>query len=433
MRHVDTLIFGAGLTGISTAYHMKGEDFLVIEKSDHYGGLCTSEHKKGFTFDQTGHWLHMRDERTKKLFRELFSDDFVEIVRKTFVFSHGTYTLYPFQANTYGLPPKVIKECILGFVKAQYENDKSRAKENFYEWCMAYLGEGISKHFMIPYNSKIYTVHPKDMASHWCDTYIPKPSLEEVVEGAVTAPERKFGYNASFTYPEKGGIGEMVKRLFERTEREKYLFETWPVEIDPDNKTVKLNTGEEISYNSLVSTIPLKVFLGLVSGKFKAKSREIAERLKIASVSYLNMAFKKELSHPAHWVYLPEEKYMPYRMGSFSNIYPEMAPSGKSSVYIEYTHQGEFNDSEKFIKESLNTLVDMKMIESHDDLDFADYRKIDYGYVIFHDEYFSDMEIVKEFARAEDINFIGRYGRWTYNAMENAIIDGLETAEKIKS
>ena len=47
-----------------------------------------------------------------------------------------------------------------------------RPQENFYEWCMAHLGEGISKHFMIPYNTKIYTVHPKDYASHWCDYYV---------------------------------------------------------------------------------------------------------------------------------------------------------------------------------------------------------------------------------------------------------------------
>ena len=131
MKNVKTLILGAGLSGLSAAYHLKGEDFLVIEKSDHVGGLCTSEHKDGFTFDQTGHWLHMRDERTKKLFDLLFGDEFVTIERKTFVFSHNVYTQYPFQSNTYGLPPHVIKECVVGFIKAHYENDKSKAARKF--------------------------------------------------------------------------------------------------------------------------------------------------------------------------------------------------------------------------------------------------------------------------------------------------------------
>ena len=134
MRKVETLILGAGLTGLSAAYHLKGHNFLVIEKNGYPGGLCTTEHKEGFLFDQTGHWLHMKDERTKALFKTLFNDEFVEIVRKTFVFSHNVYTQYPFQSNTYGLPADVIKECVIGFIKAHYENDKSKADENFYEW-----------------------------------------------------------------------------------------------------------------------------------------------------------------------------------------------------------------------------------------------------------------------------------------------------------
>ena len=45
-----TLILGAGLTGLSAAYHAKGKDFLVVEKSDHVGGICTSEKKKRLHF-----------------------------------------------------------------------------------------------------------------------------------------------------------------------------------------------------------------------------------------------------------------------------------------------------------------------------------------------------------------------------------------------
>jgi hypothetical protein len=74
---------------------------------------------------------------------------------------------------------------------------------------------------MIPYNSKIYTVHPKEYASHWCNHYIPIPTIEEIIEGAVTSPkQKKIGYNATFKYPKTGGIGELPKRLLEQTETE---------------------------------------------------------------------------------------------------------------------------------------------------------------------------------------------------------------------
>lgn len=432
MIEKEVLILGAGLSGISTAYHLGGRDHLVIEKNDHPGGLCTSEHKNGFTFDQTGHWLHLSKDPTKALFRSLFPDDAVSIERKTHIFSHGVYTLYPFQSNTYGLPPQVVKECLIGFVKALYTADKSKAKENFYEWCMAYLGEGISKHFMIPYNSKIYTVHPKDMASHWCDYYVPKPTLDEVIEGAVTAPERKVGYNAAFNYPKLGGIGELPKRFFAKTNAANYRFNTRPTAIDLDKKVVTLDSGEQVHYRHLVSSIPLRDFLNLVTGSFAPTAKMIAARMQIAAVSYLNIALKKSVGHRGHWFYIPEETFMPYRVGSFSNIHAPLAPQGSGSLYVEYTHQGSFTDTDKLTEESIRLIGAMGLIDDdEEDIDFIDHRRIDNGYVIFHREYFDDMKTILEYFGRTGVLPVGRYGKWTYNAMENAILDGKEAASTI--
>ncbi len=429
MRKIETVILGSGLAGLSAAYHLRGKEYVVIEKRKHPGGLCTTEKKDGFLFDQTGHWLHLSDKRTKELFELLFGNEFVEIIRKTYVFSHDTYTQYPFQSNTYGLPPDVIKECVLGFIKAYYEKDKSKASENFYEWCMAYLGEGISKHFMIPYNSKIYTVHPKEYASHWCDKYVPVPTLEQVIEGAVTSPQQKnIGYNATFKYPVENGIGELPKRLFDRCEKDKFMFGKYPVEIDTVNKIILLNDGETIKYSYLVSTIPLKDFLMLQKG---GELKELAKRLKIASVSYFNTAIKKKPGHTGHWFYIPEEKFMPYRIGSFSNIYSNMAPEGMGSFYIEFTHQGEFESENIFRAESIKMMKDMKLIENEDDILFMYYRIIENGYVIYHKEYFEDMDEVSKWSVKNEILLAGRYGKWVYAAMEDAIIDGMNAASRI--
>ncbi|MBP5405890.1 FAD-dependent oxidoreductase [bacterium] len=426
----NTLSLGAGLTGLSAAYHSKGRDFLVVEKSDHVGGICTSEHKNGFVFDQTGHWFHVKTSEVRSLMTRLFGQNTVEIERKTFVFSHNVFTQYPFQSNTFGLPPQVIKECVLGFVKAYYENDKSRAHENFYEWCMAYLGEGISRHFMIPYNTKIYTVHPKDYASHWCDYYVPKPTLEQVIEGAVTAPEQKnIGYNAKFFYPKENGIGELPERLFDRCEKEKFIFSAEPVSIDAAKKLVKLSNGTEIEYETLINTIPLNKFLKLLTNLAELPAHEIADRMKIAHVSYFNAAFKKPCGHPGHWFYIPEEKFMPYRVGSFSNIYNKLAPVGKGSAYIEFTHQEESIDTENFRRKSIELLLAMGLISTENDIEFMDYCKIDAGYVIYHKEYFDDMALIEKWCAQNSVRLAGRYGKWTYSAMEDAILDGMKAVK----
>ena len=54
------LIVGAGLAGLSTAFHLKGLPYRIFEKEKEIGGLCRSYQIDGFTFDLTGHLLHFR-------------------------------------------------------------------------------------------------------------------------------------------------------------------------------------------------------------------------------------------------------------------------------------------------------------------------------------------------------------------------------------
>ena len=55
------VVLGAGLAGLSAAFHLQDHlDVVVLEREDRPGGLCRSIIKDGFTFDLTGHLLHLR-------------------------------------------------------------------------------------------------------------------------------------------------------------------------------------------------------------------------------------------------------------------------------------------------------------------------------------------------------------------------------------
>jgi len=366
----------------------------------------------------------------QRLVESLPGIDWVTIKRRSHVFSHNTITCYPFQSHTFGLPLQVIRECLLGFIRARYERDYSRVPKNFHEWCMATLGEGISRHFMIPYNTKLYTVHPRDFACHWCDTYIPVPTVEQVVDGALTDPEHdSAGYNATFSYPKNGGIGALPAALFSLCSQERFLFNVYPVAIDMQRRIARMSSGDEIGFRTLISTIPLRDFLRLVRCERADTLHAAADRMKIASVSYFNAAFKTEPVHPGHWFYIPEERFMPYRIGFYSNVHAPMAPPGCSAAYIEYTHQGVCNDEGALRVASLELLQQMGLFTSTDDMLFMDYRLIENGYVIFHREYPQDMDLIEGWCHDNAVALAGRYGRWVYSAMEDAVLDGMSAAE----
>src|SRR5262245_49510931 len=85
------VILGAGLTGLSTAYHIKGKPTLLVERGEEVGGHARSERWNGHTFDVTGHWLHLRDPRVQALVAERFRPgDLIEIERRASVLFHGT-------------------------------------------------------------------------------------------------------------------------------------------------------------------------------------------------------------------------------------------------------------------------------------------------------------------------------------------------------
>ncbi len=118
MRH-PILILGAGPTGLSAAYHAGG-DALLVEREARAGGWCRSIEQDGFTFDMAGHILFSNDPYVHELYRLLLGDNVHWQEREAWIYSKHVYTRYPFQGSLYGLPPEVIRECLIGAIEARY-------------------------------------------------------------------------------------------------------------------------------------------------------------------------------------------------------------------------------------------------------------------------------------------------------------------------
>jgi UDP-galactopyranose mutase len=123
------IVVGAGPTGLSATYHL-GEDALLLEKNDRVGGWCRSVRANGFTFDFAGHIMFSNDPYVHELYGKLLGDNVHWQDREAWTFSKGVYTRYPFQGALYGLPPQVIKECIVGAIEARFGSLKESKNGN---------------------------------------------------------------------------------------------------------------------------------------------------------------------------------------------------------------------------------------------------------------------------------------------------------------
>src|SRR5688500_12308381 len=129
MSSARTIVIGAGPTGLSAAYHL-GEDALLIEREGRVGGWCRSIEENGFTFDYAGHIMFSKDPYVHELYTLLLGDNVHWQAREAWIYSKSVYTRYPFQGALYGLPPEVIKECIVGAIEARYGSIAATPAQN---------------------------------------------------------------------------------------------------------------------------------------------------------------------------------------------------------------------------------------------------------------------------------------------------------------
>lgn len=197
--HVTTVpcaILGAGPTGLSAAYHY-GAGSLLLERNREVGGWCRSIEDNGFTFDYAGHIMFSHDPYVLGLYEKLLGDNMHWQDREAWIYSQGVYSRYPFQGALYGLPPAVIKECLLGAIAARFPNagtvsaDSADAPhvngpgslipDNFEQFIQQVWGDGIGKHFALPYNQKLWTVPLSEMETSWLGGRVPLPDLEQIL------------------------------------------------------------------------------------------------------------------------------------------------------------------------------------------------------------------------------------------------------------
>ena len=424
------VILGGGLTGISTAFHLR-RPWLLVEKEARLGGHARTDETRGFHFDKTGHWLHLRDPYMKQLVQELLPGELVAVARKARIFSHGVLTRYPFQGNLHGLPPEVVSECLIDFVRAHNDPRSSEPAKNFEDFCLKKFGAGISRHFMIPYNQKLWGVHPREITAEWCSRFVPIPKLEDVIKGAVGDVPPEIGYNVSFLYPRTGGIETLTRALVARLSGGEVALSTPVEKVNLRERTINIG-GDTITWRALVATLPLPELVARLVDAPK-EIEEAAAKLRCTPVRYLNVATKSSPRADFHWIYVPEEKFPFYRVGIYTNAVPAMAPPGRGSLYVELSDRGPMPKVDDIMPDVAQALAAAGAINGADDVLFAEIKELKYAYVVFDDNYYSCTDKLIKYFEANEVYPRGRYGSWIYNAMEDSILAGREVALRLSS
>lgn len=420
------VIIGAGLSGLSAAYHM-GSSYRVLEKEEAVGGLCRSVATRGYTFDLAPHIFFSGSQYVNGLVNELLNGDLIKQRRRAYIYLRGAYFEYPFEVNLHGLPQEVIDECIEG---ARHRPEIQ--PRNFMEWIKSTMGEGVAKHYMIPYNEKIWKYPLEEMNTDWIAGRVPLPSLEDMVKGAQGKVDRDYGPNAYFQYPRLGGTGAIPNAFAKRVKEislHSNVFEIRPLGKQLDVLYTLNGEPKRLEADGVLSSAPLPELVKMI----KSAPEEVikaSERLVYNSLICLNIGVDREAISDKHWLYFPEKEYIFNRISYPMNLSPETTPKCRNSIVVEVTYRGtkpDLNETKQRVREGL---IKAEILREEDKLEVFDALDFKYAYVIYDSQHRRNVNLIQSYLKSIRVSSMGRYGEWEYLNMDKAILSGKRAAEE---
>ena len=428
----EIIIIGAGLTGLSAAYHLEKQgffDYSIVEQETKAGGLLRSVEENGFTFDYTGHLIHINN----PYFREFLEDvtnlaNFNLITRNAAIFSHNVLTDYPFQINLHGLPTEVAVECIEGYVqRAQH----IKHPKNFYQWVLKHFGTGFGKHFFFQFNGKLLSYDLTKVHADQLGRFFPSTDLRLIIKGTLEKnPPAGIGYNSSFYYPKQGGIEFLIQQLKKQVTKILNI-EHRVCAIDTINKIVSYTNGRTETYKTIISTMPLSELLPLIKTSSKTVLHNASQKLVCNTVININLGFSVDNIGNYHWLYFPERHIPFYRMGFWHNLNPTSAPAGKTAVYGEVSYNPKktsLSQAKDITANTIKHMLNYLKLEPHHVI-AKKILTIKHAYVIYDAWRQKNLPILLTTLKELSIHSTGRYGGWKYSGMQEAVLDGKDAAQ----
>jgi protoporphyrinogen oxidase len=425
---VKTAILGGGLSGLCLArlLHEKGEEVVVLEAEQDYGGLCRSKTSNGFTFDTGGsHIIFSRDEEVLAFMRRMISENEQRNNRNTKIFYKGRYVKYPFENGLSDLPVEDRYFCINEFIKMLIAIEKGEVKPpvNFREWIIYTFGNGIADCYMIPYNEKIWNFPTGKMSLHWVDGRIPRPPVEDVIKSAIGIETEGYTHQSVFSYPVDGGIETLV-RAIARPVKNKIKTGFIVSSIKKRGSTWEISNGTEVVHaDRCICTMPVQHLLSCLNA-VPARVKKAARALKYNSLVCVNIGIKGEVP-PISWLYIPEIALgLTNRISFPSNYSRHVAPEGCGAVLAEITHlpgdEVSRMSDEELTGHVVTTLEKMQLVD-RSRIVYTSVERQPFAYVVYDLEYLKNIAIIKEYCAAVAIPLIGRFAQFEYLNMDGCI------------
>lgn len=409
------LILGGGLAGLWLGRRLaeRREEFLILEKNARPGGLCRTERSGGYSWDIGPHGFYSKDPSALAYY-EALPLRYLRLRRNVRVAYRDGAGLrevgYPFENGLADLPLRARLECVRGYLAAWLKGRRSFGSLG--EWIDEGLGPGISRHFMRPYNEKIWSCGLERISMDLVARKIEPEPPWKILRNSLVSGTVGRAYQARFLYP-PGGAGEIPRAVAAPIrDRIRLGSELKRLRFDGERWRAECAAGPTVEADAVVSTLPIPELLNALG---EPGLEGLAGEFVFNDTWMVAVGLKAGAPVPrfssCQWVFFAGPEAF-YRVTLMHNFDPERPPT----LLAEITRKGEAASWSpgQAVERVLADLRGAGLIPREEDVGLAEARLERYTYPI------PTLGLERARRELEDrlaprrLYLLGRSGRWEY-------------------
>jgi protoporphyrinogen oxidase len=410
----EVVIIGAGVTGLAAGMN---NDSVILEKENRVGGVVKTHKFGDYWFDNTVHFLLIRDKvkRIEPLLHDILDFSILEVWVET---KEGRVR-YPFQLNIGGLNEESQDKCLFDFM-----NKPTGEPENYEQFLINTFGEGMCDIFFFPYNNKSWKFPLNEMTASGQVWNIHKPTSREILDGINNPNITRGNFNTQGYYPvmpkeaDQRGMEILPIKMAEKCN---VRLNTLVTRIEKDRVTAN---GDWVYYDNLFSTIPLPALMNMCDIPNSLK-KDVA-KLKWNKMLSIGISIEGDSPDRGHYCYYADPK-IPFNKLTYMHKFDKYsAPSEGYGILLEVKDDG---DKGQIIADSIESLKYLDILNDKNKMVDLNVWYVDPAYVVFTKDTPGIIDDCKEFLYKHNITTSGRYGKWEYSSMAENINDGFNYAD----
>ncbi len=305
----DTVIIGAGITGLTAAHHLnkKNKDFVVLEKQDRVGGVIKTEKADGFIWEEGPNSALLSNPEVVRLFDDLNGTCVIDIadekVKKRYVLKNEKWHALPSGLlSAIGTPLFTLgdKFKVLG---EPFRKPGKNPEENLKDMVTRRLGESFLDYAIDPFILGVYAGDPEMLIPKYAlpKLYNLEQNYGSFIRGAIkkkkepkTDDEKRADKSV---YSVKGGLSELSEAVYKSAGKDNFVLSVENITIEPidDGFQVTGKTKEgniQITAKNVITTTGSNSLTELLPFANEADMNNLTS-LPYAKVVEIALGFKK--------------------------------------------------------------------------------------------------------------------------------------------